>query len=86
MCRHQIYLVKYSSEPIRDHSNVIKRGGRGRPNDYVIMEELVFLLVTIDYRLGGWVKNDQDFDYLIFEWPLTLKICMYKKLGGLYSR
>ena len=24
----------------------------------------------IDYRLGGWVKNDQDFDYVMFEWPL----------------
>ena len=24
-----------------------------------------------DYRLGGWVRNDQDFDDIIFEWPLN---------------
>ena len=42
----------------------------GRPNDYVYNIKMVCLLVMIDYRLGGWVKNDQYFDYVIFEWPL----------------
>ena len=44
----------------------------GWPNDYVISEELVCLLIMIDYGLGGWVKNDQDFDYVIFELPLSM--------------
>ena len=33
---------------------------------------IVCLLVMIAYRLGVWVKNDKDIDYIIFEWTFTL--------------
>ena len=60
-------------------------GGWGRPNDYVITYELGCLLVMIDYRLGGWVKNDQDFDYVIFEWPLSEHACLPKTTVNFYT-
>ena len=34
----------------------------------------------IDYRLGGWVKNDQDFDYVIFEWLLEMFFAIEKTI------
>ena len=27
-------------------------------------------MITLDYRLGGLVKNDHNFDNVIIEWPL----------------
>ena len=48
---------------------VIKRVG-GEVNDYFTSESWYTSLAIFDYRLGG-VKKGQNFDYVMFEWPLS---------------
>ena len=45
----------------------------GRPNDYIISQNLSILHVRLDYRVGMWVggvQKGQNVDYVIFEWSL----------------
>ena len=51
--------------------SVIKKGGWGRPNDYVITQNWSGILVMFEYRVVGGVQIGQSVDYVIYGWSLN---------------
>ena len=74
--------VMASFDDLRDHSNITQSrrlGGWGRPNNYIIIDNLLSLSVMIGYKVGGWDSKDQNLDHVIFDWSLkkALDFCLW---------